>query len=167
MSFLLDSTLAPKFEARVECWKFGARLNSSLDSTLAMTYTYLLDFWGPAEMRGNDFEENKVIPLIFKQFWSRSHVSKLDRLTPQDVYHVHCTYHNEREYCECIFGRARVGTISFIFYAQLLITDYHCTDDNKCIQFNEHSDADLRQLGAWRQFILISKVSFTHCCTSN
>ena len=30
MSFSLDSTLAPKFEARVESWKFGARLNSSL-----------------------------------------------------------------------------------------------------------------------------------------
>ena len=41
-------------------------------------------FWGPAEMRGNDFEENKVVSLIFKQFWSP--LSKLDRLTPQDVY---------------------------------------------------------------------------------
>ena len=36
-------------------------------------------------MRGNDFEGNKVYPLIFKQFQSRSHLSKLDRLTPQDV----------------------------------------------------------------------------------
>ena len=42
-------------------------------------------------MRGNDFEENKVIPLIFKQFWSRSHLSKLDRLTPQDVYYMGTT----------------------------------------------------------------------------
>ena len=25
-------------------------------------------FWGPAEMRGNDFEEKKDIPSIFKQF---------------------------------------------------------------------------------------------------
>ena len=42
-------------------------------------------FWGPAEMRGNDFEENKVVLLIFKQFCSRSHLNKLDRLTPQDI----------------------------------------------------------------------------------
>ena len=35
-------------------------------------------------MRKNDFEENKVIQLIFKQFWSRNHRNKLDRLTPQD-----------------------------------------------------------------------------------
>ena len=27
-----------------------------------------IKFWGPAKMRGNDFEENKVFPLIFKQF---------------------------------------------------------------------------------------------------
>ena len=45
-----------------------------------------LDFWGPAEMRGNDFEENKVVLLIFTKFWCRSHLNKLDRLTPQDVY---------------------------------------------------------------------------------
>ena len=45
-------------------------------------------FWGPAEMIGNDWEENKVILLIIKQFWSRSHLSKLDRLTPQDVYYL-------------------------------------------------------------------------------
>ena len=43
---------------------------------------------GPAEMRGNDLEETKVVPLIFKQFWSRSHLNKLDRLTPQDVYYL-------------------------------------------------------------------------------
>ena len=42
-------------------------------------------FWGPAEMPGNDFEENKVVSLIFKQFWSKSHLILLDRLTPQDV----------------------------------------------------------------------------------
>ena len=39
-------------------------------------------------MRGNDFEENKVIPLSFKQFLNRSHLNKLDRLTTQDVYCV-------------------------------------------------------------------------------
>ena len=42
-------------------------------------------------MRENDFEEIKVIPLIFKQFWSRSHLSKFDRLTPQDVYYMGTT----------------------------------------------------------------------------
>ena len=26
----------------------------------------LRGFWGPAEIRGNDFEENKVVLLIFK-----------------------------------------------------------------------------------------------------
>ena len=25
-------------------------------------------FWGPAEMRGNDFEEKNVVSAIFKQF---------------------------------------------------------------------------------------------------
>ena len=39
-------------------------------------------------MRGNDFEVNKVVPLIFKQFWSRSDLNKLDWLTPQDVYYI-------------------------------------------------------------------------------
>ena len=37
-----------------------------------------LYFWGPAEMTGNNFKEKKVVPLIFTQFWSRSHLSKLD-----------------------------------------------------------------------------------------
>ena len=37
-------------------------------------------------MTGNNFKEKKGFSLIFKQFWSRSHLSKLDRLTPQDVY---------------------------------------------------------------------------------
>ena len=41
-------------------------------------------------MRGNNFKEKKVIPLIFTQFWIRSHLNKLDRLTPQDVYSVPC-----------------------------------------------------------------------------
>ena len=40
-------------------------------------------------MRWNDFEENKVVPLISKQFLNRSHLNKLDRLTPQDVYYLH------------------------------------------------------------------------------
>ena len=33
------------------------------------------------------FQKKKVVSLIFTQFWSRSHLSKLDRLTPQDVYY--------------------------------------------------------------------------------
>ena len=45
-------------------------------------------FWGPAEMTGNTFEQKKIVPLIFTQFWSRSHLNKLDRLTPQDVYFI-------------------------------------------------------------------------------
>jgi hypothetical protein len=35
-------------------------------------------------MRGNNFKEKKVVPLIFMQFWNRSHLNQLDRLTPQD-----------------------------------------------------------------------------------
>ena len=43
-------------------------------------------------MTGNNFKEKKVVPLIFTQFWSRSHLNKLDRLTPQDVYYGMYTY---------------------------------------------------------------------------
>ena len=39
-------------------------------------------------MTGNNFKEKKVVSLIFMQFWSRSHLNKLDRLTPQDVYWI-------------------------------------------------------------------------------
>ena len=39
-------------------------------------------------MTGNNFKEKKAVPFIFTQFWSRSHLNKLDRLTPQDVYCV-------------------------------------------------------------------------------
>ena len=38
-------------------------------------------------MREKGFEENKVVPSIFKQFWSRNHLNKLDQLTPQDIYY--------------------------------------------------------------------------------
>ena len=48
-------------------------------------------FWGPEAMRGNNFKEKKVVPLIFTLFWIRSHLNKLDRLTPQDVYYL-CIY---------------------------------------------------------------------------
>ena len=44
-----------------------------------------LYIWGPKAMRGNNFKEKKVVPLIFMQFWIRSHLNQLDRLTPQDV----------------------------------------------------------------------------------
>ena len=84
--------------------------------------------------------------MLFQNSMHSRPAQALQYLYLCSMYYVHCTYYYEREYCECIFGRARVGTISFIFYSQLLITDYHCTDDNKCIQFNEHSDADLRQV---------------------
>ena len=47
-----------------------------------------LYFWGPAGMTGNNFKEKKVFPLIFMQFWSRSHLILLDWLTPQDVYYI-------------------------------------------------------------------------------
>ena len=47
-------------------------------------------FWGPAEMCRNDFEEKKVISVIFKQFWNWSHLILLDSLTPQDVYWISC-----------------------------------------------------------------------------
>ena len=37
-------------------------------------------------MTGNNFKEKKVVPLIFRQLHSRSHLILLDRLTPKDVY---------------------------------------------------------------------------------
>ena len=36
-------------------------------------------------MTWNNFKEKKAALLIFMQFWSRSHMNKLDWLTPQDV----------------------------------------------------------------------------------
>ena len=47
-----------------------------------------LYFWGPEAMRGNNIKEKKVVPLIFTQFWIRSHLNKLNLLTPQDVYYL-------------------------------------------------------------------------------
>ena len=45
-------------------------------------------FWGTEAMRGNNFKEKKVVPLIFTHYWIRSHLNKLDRLTPKDVYYL-------------------------------------------------------------------------------
>ena len=59
-------------------------------------------FWGPAEMRGHDLEENKVVPLIFKQFWSRSHLNNLDWLTPQDVYCCSWFWHDAPGCMNCV-----------------------------------------------------------------
>ena len=35
-------------------------------------------------MRGKNFKEKNIVPLIFTQFWIRNHLNKLDWLTPQD-----------------------------------------------------------------------------------
>ena len=43
-------------------------------------------------MTRKNFKEKKGVLLIFEQFRSRCHLSKLDRLTPQDVYCVRSTY---------------------------------------------------------------------------
>ena len=43
-------------------------------------------------MRGNNFKEKKVVPLIFTQFWIRTHLNQLDPLTPQDAYYVGVLY---------------------------------------------------------------------------
>ena len=42
-------------------------------------------------IRGNNFKEKKVVPLIFTQFWTRSHLNNLDPLTSQDIYVYVCT----------------------------------------------------------------------------
>ena len=55
------------------------RLNSKL------VMAYFMCVFGPAEMRGRDFEENKVFPSTFMQFWRSCNLNKLDWLTPQDV----------------------------------------------------------------------------------
>ena len=39
-------------------------------------------------MKGHDFEENKVVTLISKQFLNSSHLNKLDQLTPQDIHYI-------------------------------------------------------------------------------
>ena len=54
-------------------------------------------------MRGNNFKEKKVVPLIFTQFWIRSHLNKLDRLTPQDVYYVGNVFFYSSFYCTIFF----------------------------------------------------------------
>ena len=60
--------------------------NEKKDKALIFEAVNFWGFWGPEAMRGNNFKEKKVVPLIFTQFWIRSHLNKLDRLTPQDVY---------------------------------------------------------------------------------
>ena len=40
-------------------------------------------FWGPEETRVNQNIKIKVIPSIFKKFWSRNNLDKLDQLNPQ------------------------------------------------------------------------------------
>ena len=43
-------------------------------------------------MKGNNFKGKKVVLLIFIQFWIRSHLNQLDRLTPQDIYYVYVIF---------------------------------------------------------------------------
>ena len=54
--------------------------------------TLCLYFRGPAEMRLNDFVENKVVQSIFNQYScnseSRNHANKQDWLIQQDVYYI-------------------------------------------------------------------------------
>ena len=71
----------------------GIKIFGPNSSYLILKAVNFWGFWGPSEMKGNDFKENKVIPLIFKQFWSRSHLNKLDRLPHKtsNMYIV-CTY---------------------------------------------------------------------------
>ena len=54
-------------------------------------------------MRGNDFEEKNAVPLIFKQFWSRSYLNKFDRLTPQDIYYIQAVLDQRPKF----YGRSR------------------------------------------------------------
>ena len=70
---------------KISIFQRGIKIFGPNFSHLIFEAVNFLGFWDPAEMRENDFEENKVVPLIFKQFSSRSHLMKLDRLTPQDV----------------------------------------------------------------------------------
>ena len=75
-----DQAYSSGFYFRIEVQIFGPNF-----SHLIFEAVNFLDFCGPTEMRGNNFEENKVIPSIFMQIWSRSHLNKLDWLAPQDV----------------------------------------------------------------------------------
>ena len=64
-------------------------------------------------MRGNNFKEKKVVPLIFTQFWIRSHLNQLDRLTPQDVYITTCSFDFD------ISGSSLQCTVSLFFQYQI------------------------------------------------
>ena len=97
-------------------------------------------FWGPAEMIGNDFEENKVVTLIFKPFWSRSHLSKRDQLTQRvlnslvlsgwhhktsiilPMYIIHCRY--------CFHYLAWIKRF-YLVYIQIKLVRFHVKSKHK------------------------------------
>ena len=56
---------------KIFVFQWGIKILGPNFSYLIFEAVNFKGFWGPAEMRGNDFEENKVVPLIFKQFWSK------------------------------------------------------------------------------------------------
>ena len=61
-----------------------------LKSKLVMTY-FMFVLLRPRRNDREQFQRKEIVSLIFTQFWSRSHLSKLDQLTPQDVYYL-CTW---------------------------------------------------------------------------
>ena len=77
-----------QFLAIISIFQWGIKIFGPKLSHLIFEVVNSWGFWGPEAMSGNSFKEKKVIPLIFTLFWIRSHLNKLDCLTPQDVYCV-------------------------------------------------------------------------------
>ena len=98
-------------------------------------------------MRGNNFKEKKVVPLIFTQFWIRSHLNQLDRLTPQDVYITTCSFDFD------ISGSSLQCTVSLFFP----ISNYNLVSDctpPKILQRRLLYLAEMsRSICSWRIFV--------------
>ena len=63
-----------------------------LKSKLVMTY-FMFVLLRPRRNDREQFQRKEGCFMIFKQFLSRSHSSKLYRLTQQDVYYIQCVYY--------------------------------------------------------------------------
>ena len=98
-------------------------------------------------MRGNNFKQKKVVPLIFMQFWIRSHLNQLDRLTPQDVYITTCSFDFD------ISGSSLQCTVSLFFP----ISNYNLVSDctpPKILQRRLLYLAEMsRSICSWRIFV--------------
>ena len=70
------------YGTKISIFQWGIKIFGPKCSYFIFEVVNFWGFWGPEAMRGNNFKEKKVVPLIFTQFWIRSHLNQLDRLTP-------------------------------------------------------------------------------------